>query len=123
MADVVVQPCILDRDTGSRGEGEHDALVLVVEVATAALLGQIEVPEDLITHPYWHAKEAHHRWMIRREAEGCRMFLEIVQPQRARVVDQEAEDAAAARQGSDTFDGLVIDADGDELREPVSYTH
>ena len=45
------------------------------------------------------------------------MLAHVGEPQRARVVDQQAEDAAAAGQGADRLVGLAVEAAGDELLE------
>ena len=45
------------------------------------------------------------------------MRADVVEPQRARVVDQDAEHAAAARQVADRPVRLLVDADGEEALE------
>ena len=49
------------------------------------------------------------------------MVGQIVQAQRLRVFDQDAEDAVAAGQWADLLDGLVVDPDGDELRQRIAF--
>ena len=45
------------------------------------------------------------------------MVADVVEPQRARVVDQHAEDAAPARQVADRAVGVLVDAARDEALE------
>src|SRR5262249_26583494 len=49
-----------------------------------------------------------------REPVGARVRADVVQPQRLRVGDEQAEDAAPARQVADGLAGLGVDAAGDE---------
>ena len=66
-AGLLEQPRVLDRDAGGRGERLDDRLVVGGEVA-AALLGQVEVAEDLVPDPDRDAEEGVHRRVVRREA-------------------------------------------------------
>ena len=47
--------------------------------------------------------------MVRREADRARILAEVVQPQRLRVADQDAEDPPAARQLADRRVRLGVD--------------
>ena len=56
--DVLVQPGVLDRDGGGRGERDHDVLVLGGE--PARLVGQVEVADDGVADSDRDAEEAAH---------------------------------------------------------------
>ncbi len=113
------QPGVLDRDAGGRGERGHQFLVLGAELATFGL-GEVEVSEHLVAHAHRHAEEARHRWVVGREADRADVVGHGPQPDRARVVDQRAEQALAGGQRSDPQGGLVIDPDVDELLQPAA---
>ena len=53
-----------------------------------------------------------------REPEAVGVLAEVGQPQRLGVDDEQPEDAVALGQVADGAVGLVVDADGDELRQP-----
>jgi hypothetical protein len=55
--------------------------------------------------------------MVRGEADRPRILREVVEAQRLRVLDQRAEDAAAARGIADRGLGLRVDAGDDEPLE------
>ena len=96
----LVQARILDRDRGLARERLDELLVAGGERALL-LLGQVEVPEGTAAQQDRHAEEAAHRRMVGREADRARIVRDRLEPQRAGVGDQGAEDAAAARQGAD----------------------
>ena len=48
------------------------------------------------------------------------MFCEVVQPERLRIFDQDAENPMTSRQGADLGDRLLIDPDRDELGQCVA---
>ncbi len=56
--------------------------------------------------------------MVGREADRARVVADRLQPQRARVADQGAEDAAAARKVADLGHRLGVDTGVDEALEP-----
>ena len=94
----LVQACVLDRDRGLRGEQLRELLVLRGEVGAAGLLGQVEVPVGDAPQHDRDAEKRLHRRVVAREADRARVLGDLVQPQRLRVPDQHAEDAAPARQ-------------------------
>src|SRR4051794_41183879 len=55
--------------------------------------------------------------MAVREAIGARMVAEVLEPQRARVLDQQPEDAPPPRQVPDRTMGLCVHAGRDEALE------
>ena len=94
----LVEPRVLDRDGGLRGEQRHDLLVLRGEVGAVGLLGQVQVPVGDAAEDDRNAEEGPHQRVVRREADRPRIRREIVKPQRVRVPDQDAEDPAPARE-------------------------
>jgi hypothetical protein len=58
--------------------------------------------------------------VVGRKTDRARVLAEIVEPQRYGLVDQNAEDAAAARRIADRCPSLVVDARGEEPLEPRS---
>ncbi len=114
----LVEAGVVDGDPGGDREGRQDGLVLLVELLTAALLGQVQVAEDLVAHADRDAEEGVHRRVVRREAVGGGVIGEFGYPQRLGVADQLAEDAVALRVVADAGDLLVADADGVEGGQP-----
>jgi hypothetical protein len=96
----LVQARILDRDGRLRREQHDEILVLLGELALD-LLRQVQVAPGDAADQDRHAEEAAHRRVAGREADGSRILTEVVEPQRPRVGDQRAEDAAPARQFAD----------------------
>ena len=94
----LVEARVLDRHRSLAGEQRDELLVLVGEVLAALLLGEVEVAVGDAAQHDRHAEEAVHRWMSGREADRTRILGQVVQPQRLRLADQHAEDAATARQ-------------------------
>jgi hypothetical protein len=117
---LLVQPRVLDGDRRGAGECDDSVLVLVGEVPATLLLGEVEVAEDTAPAAYGDSQERVHRWVVRRKAVGLRMLLELVQPQRPRVGDQQPEDAVPSRQSSDRRALLVVDSPGDEVAQLFS---
>ncbi len=112
-----VQPCVLDRDAGCDSECHHELLVDVAERVLRALVGEVQVPEDLTAHGDGHSEERPHRWVVRGEAEAVGMLAKVGKPDRSRLADQEAEDAVTLRQVADLGSLLGVDAHGEELRQ------
>ena len=113
----LVQPCVLDRDRGLGGEQRDELLVLGGEVLAALLLGQVQVPVGDAAEQDRHAEEGAHRRVVRREADRARVGGEVVQAERLRVADQDAEDPAAVRQVADPLVCLVVDTGRQEALE------
>ena len=120
----LVRPCgrrlvearILDRDCGLARERLDELLVGGGERALL-LLGQVEVPEGTAAQQDRHPEEAAHRRMVGREADRARIVGDRLEPQRAGVGDQRAEDAAAAREGADLRRRVGVDAGVEEALE------
>ena len=113
----LVQPCVLDRHSRLARQRPDELLVLLGE-RLGLLLGQVEIAERPAAEQDRHTQEAVHRRMVGRKADGARIVADRLQPQRARVGDQGAENAAAAREISDLRNGLLVEAGVDEALEP-----
>ena len=94
---VAIEPGILDGYRRPVGEDDDGLLVLGRERLAARLLGEVEVPPRFASNEDRDAEEGPHRRVPRREAVGARMVADVVQAQRARVVDEHAEQAATPR--------------------------
>ncbi len=114
-----VEAGVLDRDRRPLGEDHRRLFVGLVEVA-AALLGQVEVAPGVAADHHRHAEEVRHRWVAGGEAVGAGVATDLGQAQRARLLDQQAEHAAAARQVADRAARLLVDAVGDEALQFVA---
>ena len=114
----VVQPGVLHRHAGRRAQRDQHRLVVLGEVAATALTGQVQVAEHLVADPHRHAEEAVHRRVPVREARRCRVRGDVGQPQRAGVVDEQAEQAAALGPVVDPGDLVLAQPDRDELGQP-----
>ena len=117
---LLVQAGVLDRDRRLRGEQRDHLLVVVVEIGAARLLAQVEVPVSDVAELHGHAQERPHGRMVRREAERARIVGEVVQAKQARVVDEHAEDAAAARRVADHGLRFRVETVDDEPLQTVS---
>ena len=60
-----------------------------------------------------------HRRVARRKPVRRRVIAEVGQPDGPRFGDEDTEHAATVRQLTDLRTQLVVDADGEELREPA----
>ena len=114
----LVQPGILHRYAGRRAQRDQHRLIVLGELATPPLAGQVQVAEHLVADPHRDAEEAAHRRVPVREARRRRVRGDVGQPQRPRVVDQQAEQAAALGPVVDPRDLVLAQADRDELGQP-----
>lgn len=116
----LVQAGVADGDTRLRGQHPDHVEVVVVERAAAALLGQIQIPEDLPLHPDRNPEEAPHRRMVLREPAGAPVVGQVRAPHRPRVVDERPEQPLVpVGQPPDPLGGFLVDPVIDEVREPV----
>jgi len=109
------QPCVVDRDRRPLGEHDDRLEVVVVELVRTLLRGEVEVAPGLPAHDDRRAEEASHRRVARRKAVGARMIGGVAQADRHRLVDQQPEDPAAARQVADRHVQRGLRAGGEEL--------
>ena len=86
------------------------------------LLGQVEVSVRDASEHDRDAEKRLHRRVVAGESDRARVLGDLVQPQRLRVPDQHAEDAAPARQLADRRVGLGVDPRGEEALQPVART-
>ena len=92
--------------------------VLVREVATSRLLGEIEIPVDDAPYANRNSEERPHGWVARREADGPRILGQVVKPERSRVPDDGAEDPAPERRLAELGPRSLVDPGRDEALEP-----
>jgi hypothetical protein len=105
----LVQPGVLDRHRSLSRQQLRQLLVLGAEVLPSLLLRQVEVSVRHAAEDDRQAEERLHRRVVRRKSGGAGVAREVVQPQRLRVADQHAENAAPARQLTDRCVRLGID--------------
>ena len=98
LADVAVQPGVVDRDRRPVGEDDGRLLVVLRELA-ARLLGQVEVAPDLAADDDRHAEEGAHRRMRQREPVRLGVRADVGQSQRLAVPDQHARARRARAAG------------------------
>ena len=113
--DLPIEAGVLDGDGGLSSEGDHGRLVLLGELWPGQLIGQVEVADGPSPGDDRHAQEAVHRGVIGAEAGRAGVVSQVGQPDRSGVLDQGAEQPAAARQVMDQRLLLGRHAAGDEL--------
>jgi len=116
----LVEARVLDRDGRLAGEQHEGRLVVLVEVDAAGLLRQVEVAVDDAAQVDGRAEERPHRRVVRRKADRPRIRMQIVQAQRLRVADEDAEDAAAVRKIADRRARLVVEPSRDEALQRLA---
>jgi hypothetical protein len=116
----LVQPGVLHRHAGRGAQRDQHRLVVLGELAAAALVGQVQVAEHLVADPDRDAEEAAHGRMPLGEAGRGGMRGDVGQAQRPRVVDQQAEQAAPLRPVMDPGDLVLAQPDRDELGQPLA---
>ena len=113
---LLVEAGVVDGDAGRAGQrGEH-GLVLGGELPRA-LVGHVQVAEDLAADEDRHAEEGGHRRVVPGESGRRRVLAQVGHPQWLRIGDQLAEDALALRQGTHPGVQPLVDAHGDEVRQ------
>ncbi len=70
----LVQPGVLHRHARRGAQRDQHRLVVLGELAAAALIGQVQVAEHLVADPHRHAEEAAHRRVPVGEAGGSRVL-------------------------------------------------
>jgi hypothetical protein len=113
--DELVQPGVVDGDTGCGGQGHHDLLVVVTELGGVLFLGQVQIAEDLVAGTNRDTEEAVHRWVVRWEPVRVGMLVDVRQPDRAWLGDQQTQHTAAVWQIPDPRVGGRVDAVSDEV--------
>jgi hypothetical protein len=114
---VAVSLGVADADGGPVRQERQGVLVGVAERLASLLLGQVEVAPGLTADRDRHAKKRLHGRMSGREPVGPGVRPHLLEAERARVIDEDAEDAAAARKIPDRLARPVIHARGDEPLE------
>ena len=112
--DLLVQPGVLDGDPSMDRERLDKALVGLGELSGAHLVGQIQVADRAAFHVDRHAKEAVHGRVIRREPMPPRIDGDVRDAEGAVFLDDQTEEAVAAREWADRGSGLAAHPGGDE---------
>ena len=112
--DLLVQPGVLDRDPGVDGERLDQPLVGRGELRGPGLVGEVQVADRAALHGDRHAEEAVHRRVVRREPVAARIDGDVRDPERAVLLDDQAEEAVAAREWADRGPGLAAHPGRDE---------
>ena len=86
---------------GGGGQPDRELLIDVGEHLTVGLVGEVEVAVDDAAQSDRDPQERGHRRMPRREPEAVRMGVQIGEPQRFRLEDQQPEDAVTLRPRAD----------------------
>nr|WP_284255401.1 hypothetical protein [Pseudolysinimonas kribbensis] len=121
--DLIEQARVLDGDAGGGGENADEFLVLRRE-ASGGWVGKVQVAEHVVADADRHAEEGVHRRVVGREPAGPRVVVQVLQPDRRRVVNHGTEDPDAVRQVSDLGRQLTRHPDVDEaLEEAVRPDH
>jgi hypothetical protein len=99
--------------------GPHDHRLLIVgrKRVAAGLLGSDRDSPRLAADEDRDAEKRPHWRMAGREAVGARVVADIVETQRAGLVDEHAEQAAPAWQIADRAVGLLVDAAREKARQ------
>ena len=114
----LVQPRVLDRN-GRLGRQElRQLLVLVREVVSSLLLGQIQVPVGHATEEDRDAEEGLHRRMVSRKADRARVVAEVVSRSGFASRIRTPRIPRPRRQIADRRVGLRVDARRQEAFEP-----
>ena len=116
----LVEPRVLDRDGGLGGKQLRQLFVFVGEVEPVGLLGQVEVAVGDAAEDDRQAQERLHRRVALREAHRTRIVRELVQAQRLRVPDEDAEDAAPTGKLADRRVCLRVHARRQEALERLA---
>jgi hypothetical protein len=116
----LAQPGVADGDAGLRGENPDRVEVLLVERSPATLLGQVQLPVDLLPEPDRDAEEGAPRRVVPRQAPRTRVRGQVREQDRFRVADERAEQAGVpVGQPPDAVGGLLVDAVVDEVGRAV----
>lgn len=117
----LVQPGVADGDTGLGRQHPDHVDVVVVEGAPAALLAQIEVPEDLSLDADGNTEKATHPRMVLGKTPGPRILAHIRQPHRPRLPDERAEQPLVpVGKPPDAPRGPLVDPVEDEVGKRVT---
>ena len=113
-----VEACVFDGHGGLSREQGDDLLVFGGELLPSCLLRQVEVAERPAAKQYRDAEECVHLGVVCGEADRTRICRQVRQAERFCVSDEDAEDAAPARQLADCRMRLGVDADRHKALEP-----
>jgi len=119
-AGLLVETGVLDGQTRRRGKAHGKLLIDIGEHLTVGLVRQVQVAVHDASQTDGHAEERRHRRVTGREPETVRMGLQVGEPQRLRLEDQQTEDAVPLGPSADACGRFIGEADGDELGQTGS---
>ena len=117
VAHNAMEPGVLDGDPRCHRKGQYQLLVILGELRSRPLVGQVQNPVDLAVHLDWHAEEGGHGGMPRREPEALRALGQVGQAEWLVLCNKGAEDAPPGGAGANGQFLLMAEADGQELVE------
>ena len=117
----VVEPGVLDRDTGRGAQRDQDSLVILGERAAALLLGQVQVAEDLIADADRDPEEGLHRRVPLGETRRIRAGRDVREAERAGITDEQPEQPAPFRPVVDLADAGLVQAHRHEFGQPLPF--
>ena len=112
---LLVQPGILDRQSGGDSKTARQLFVDIGEQMTIGLVGHVQDPVHHTPQADRHPEERGHRRMPRRKAEVVGMHAQIRQAHRLRLVNQQAENSMTLGSRTDVRDFVVVETNRDEL--------
>ena len=112
--DLLVQAGVLDGDRGVASERLDEFLVVRGELGGVALVRQVEIADRSTFHRDGYAQEARHRRVMGREAMAPRVRVDVGDPERSVLLDDQTEESVAAGQRPDLCPCLIGQATGDE---------
>ncbi len=118
---LLIQPGVLHRDAGRGAERGDHGLVVLGELAAAALLRQVQVAEDLVPDPDRNAEKGPHGRVPGRESGRILVRRDVRKPQRVRILDQQPEQAASLGPVVDLRDLVGAEPDRDELDQLLPF--
>lgn len=110
----LVQARVVDGGARRGRQRLHDHLVVLGERRSTGLLGQIQIPEDLLANAHGHTEEGPHMRMMVGEPDRGRMIGEIVQTNGFGLVEQQTQHALALGHITDAARRGLVDTLVDE---------
>ena len=114
------QAGVVDGERGPVREHDGCRLVVIRELPSSLLVGEVEVAEGLAADEHRHSQEAVHRGMARREPVGARMVAHMGQAQRLGLGDQHSEHPPPAGEVADLSVGFLVDPDGEKAPQGLA---
>ena len=117
--ELLVEAGVLHRDPGMQGEGLDERPILLAELVRSGLVGQVQPAQGDALDRDRDAQEARHRRVVRRKPEAARIGVDVGDPERAVLADDQPQQAVALGQGADRLSGRIVHAARDEALDPA----